>query len=78
MNFQPGLKDVIAAKTRLSSVNGEAGELVIAGIPLQEYAERATFEETIHLLWNGRLPDSEEMNRLAPICTGKPVTKTPF
>ena len=31
MNFQPGLKDVIAAKTRLSSVNGEAGELVIAG-----------------------------------------------
>ncbi len=63
MNFQPGLKDVIAAETRLSSVNGEAGELVIAGFPLQEYAERATFEETVHLLWNGRLPDSEELDR---------------
>ena len=63
MNLQPGLKDVIAAETRLSSVNGEAGELVIAGFPLQEYAERATFEETVHLLWNGRLPDSEELDR---------------
>ena len=63
MNFHPGLKDVIAAETRLSSVDGEAGELVIAGFPLQEFAERASFEETVHLLWHGKLPDSEELDR---------------
>ncbi len=63
MSYSPGLKDVIAAETRLSSVDGEAGELVIAGYPLQEYAERASFEETVHLLWRGRLPDMEELRR---------------
>lgn len=64
MAYYPGLKDVIAAETRLSSVNGEAGELVIAGFPLQEYAERASFEETVHLLWHDRLPDGEDLRRL--------------
>ena len=64
MAYYPGLKDVIAAETRLSSVNGEAGELVIAGFPLQEYAERASFEETAHLLWHDRLPDREDLRRL--------------
>lgn len=64
MAYYPGLKDVIAAETRLSSVNGEAGELVIAGFPLQEYAERASFEETVHLLWHDRLPDREDLRRL--------------
>ena len=63
MKYYPGLKDVIAAETRLSRVDGEAGELVIAGFPLQEYAERASFEETLHLLWYGRLPDMEELRR---------------
>lgn len=64
MTYYPGLKDVIAAETRLSSVNGEAGELVIAGFPLQEYAVRASFEETVHLLWHDRLPDREDLCRL--------------
>ncbi len=63
MKYYPGLKDVIAAETRLSRVDGEAGELVIAGFPLQEYADRASFEETLHLLWCGRLPDMEELRR---------------
>lgn len=63
MKYYPGLKDVIAAETRLSAVDGEAGELVIAGFPLQEYAERASFEEILHLLWRGRLPDKEELRQ---------------
>ena len=63
MNYSPGLKDVIAAETRLSRVDGEAGELVVAGFPLREYAERASFEEAVHLLWHGDLPDSEALRR---------------
>ena len=56
MSYSPGLKDVVAAETRLSHVDGEAGILVIGGYPLEEIAERATYEEMVHLLWHGTLP----------------------
>jgi citrate synthase len=57
-----GLEGVVAAATRLSSVDGEAGELLIAGFPVEELAPRASFEETAWLLWNGSLPTTEELD----------------
>src|SRR3954467_3410056 len=56
-----GLAGVVAATTRLSHVDGEAGELVIAGFPVGELAAHATFEETTWLLWHGELPDAEQL-----------------
>ncbi|ODR81183.1 citrate synthase/methylcitrate synthase [Haladaptatus sp. W1] len=56
-----GLENVIVAETRRSYIDGDAGELVIAGYPLAELAEHATFEETVFLLWNDRLPTAEEL-----------------
>jgi citrate synthase len=47
-----GLEGVVAAKTALSMVDGERGELIIAGYPVAELALNATFEETVSLLWN--------------------------
>lgn len=60
--FVPGLANVVAAQTRLSSVNGLEGELIIAGFPLQEIASQATFEELVYLLWNDALPTAAELN----------------
>ncbi|MEP6491722.1 MAG: citrate synthase/methylcitrate synthase [bacterium] len=57
-----GLDRVVAATTRLSHVDGEAGELVIAGFPVGELAAHATFEETTWLLWNGDLPTPEQLD----------------
>ena len=65
MSYSPGLKDVVAAETRLSHVDGEAGKLVIAGYPLEEIAERATYEEMVHLLWHGTLPTAAALDRFA-------------
>ena len=62
--FAPGLEGVVATRTRLSSVDGAAGRLVIAGFPVEELAERASFEETLYLLWNGALPDKEQLSVL--------------
>lgn len=59
--INPGLEGVIAAQTRLSSVDGQAGELIIAGFPLEELAERATFEETVYLLWYDTLPTAAQL-----------------
>jgi citrate synthase len=53
-----GLEGVVAAETRLSGVDGEAGELTIAGFPVEELAGRASFEEVVYLLWHDALPDA--------------------
>ena len=59
-----GLEGVVAAETRLSSVDGQAGELIIAGFPVEELASRASFEETIYLLWHNALPNPEQLSDL--------------
>jgi citrate synthase len=60
-SFISGLEGVVAAETRLSDVDGEAGELIIAGFPVEELASRASFEEIVYLLWHDALPDSEQL-----------------
>lgn len=59
--FVAGLEGVVAAETRLSSVDGKAGELIIAGFPVEELASRATFEEIVYLLWHDALPNEEQL-----------------
>jgi citrate synthase len=55
---QAGLEGVVAAETALSLVDGERGELIIAGFSVAELALNATFEETAYLLWHSELPDA--------------------
>ncbi len=54
--YVAGLEGVVAAQTRLSLVDGLAGELIIAGFPVDEIAPQATFEEMVYLLWEDTLP----------------------
>jgi citrate synthase len=56
-----GLEGVVAAATKLSHVDGERGELLIAGYSIVDVAERATFEEMTWLLWKGHFPSSAEL-----------------
>ncbi|CAN7343610.1 citrate synthase/methylcitrate synthase [Neorhizobium sp. LjRoot104] len=50
-----GLEDVIAAETRLSDVDGEAGRLVIRGVSLDLLVSHATYEGVAVLLLDGLL-----------------------
>ena len=65
-----GLEGVVAASTRMSHVDGLAGELIIGGYRLDEIAGRATFEEIAFVLWNlamgkdGALPKQDEFSAL--------------
>jgi citrate synthase len=59
-----GLDDVVAATTALSDVDGERGELTIAGFAIGELAREATFEETTWLLWHGDLPSRQQLDGL--------------
>jgi len=71
MDINTGLEGVVAASTRLSHVDGERGELIIAGYPLSELAAHATFEETTWLLWHGRLPNAGELDAFRAELAGK-------
>ena len=59
-----GLEGVVAARTRMSHVDGQAGALVIGGYELAELAGHVTFEEAAHLLWMGSLPGRERLAAL--------------
>lgn len=57
-------------ETRLSRVDGEAGELTIGGFRVEDLAPQATFEETAFLLWHGRQPDLHEVEALRASLAG--------
>jgi citrate synthase len=61
--FDPGLESITVAETELSDVDGAAGELVVGGYPIAELAANATYEETVALLFDGRLPASDSLRR---------------
>ncbi|MDU2064260.1 MAG: citrate/2-methylcitrate synthase [Sporomusaceae bacterium] len=51
-----------ACKTSISSI--DQGVLRYCGYSIEDLAEKATFEETIYLLWYGRLPNKTELKAL--------------
>lgn len=59
--YRPGLEGVVAAETRMSHVDGQKGELIIAGYALEEIANKATAEEMAFLLWTGRRANEAEL-----------------
>ncbi|MEM1331364.1 MAG: citrate/2-methylcitrate synthase [Planctomycetota bacterium] len=59
--FAKGLEGVIAAQTEISFIDGQEGVLEYVGIPIGELAQHSTFEETVFLLWNQRLPSKAEL-----------------
>lgn len=59
--FAKGLEGVVAAETRMSFIDGEKGILEYVGIPIDDLARQSTFEETVFLLWNCRLPKKGEL-----------------
>ncbi len=61
MKQSRGLEGIVAAHTRLSHVDGLAGELIIGGYELSDLAGQASFEEAAHLLWRGALPTPDEL-----------------
>lgn len=66
-----GLEGVVAAATRLSHVDGEAGQLILSGYAVEDLAPRASFEEVAYLFLHGRLPDASERDAFAKDLAGR-------
>lgn len=59
--FAKGLEGVIAAQTEMSYIDGINGILEYVGIRIGDLSSNSSFEETVYLLWNLRLPTKAEL-----------------
>jgi citrate synthase len=59
-----GLEGIVAATTAISKVEGMVGRLIYRGYDIHDLARNATFEEVMHLLWFGNLPNRTELAHL--------------
>jgi len=59
-----GLREIVAAQTRLSDIDGQAGRLWYVGYDIHDLAGRTSYEEVVHLLHELRLPNQKELDRL--------------
>ncbi len=60
--IRSGLEGVVVSESTICLIDGEAGTLSYRGIDIGDLAEYATYEETIYLLWYGRLPTQSELD----------------
>lgn len=61
MSTTKGLEGVVAATSSVSSIID--GVLTYRGYDIDDLAEFASFEEVVYLLWYGRLPKREELEK---------------
>jgi citrate synthase len=68
---EKGLREIIAADTKISDIDGEAGRLWYAGYEIGDLATNASFEEAIYLLHNLELPTRTQLAGLNAFLVGE-------
>jgi len=56
-----GLEGVIIDNSEICKIDGNAGRLIYRGYDIHDLASSLSFEEAAYLLWNGDLPNREEL-----------------
>jgi citrate synthase len=71
-----GLEGIAVAQTRIGDVRGDIGQLIYSGYDINELAGKVCFEEVVHLLWEGRLPNRRELEQLqGELVAARPLAK---
>ena len=55
--FDPGFLSTAACDSKITYIDGDKGELLYRGYPIEQIAQSCDFLETCHLLLNGDLPN---------------------
>jgi len=64
-----GLEDVVVSTSEICFIDGDRGRLLYRGYDIHDLVAQSTFEETVYLLWHGRLPKREELERFRKALT---------
>jgi len=60
-----GLEGVLAFESSIAFIDGPNGQLSYRGCDIHDFAERASFEDTVFLIWNSRWPSPRESEEFA-------------
>tara|TARA_B100000029_G_scaffold129531_3_gene123048 strand:- start:727 stop:1866 length:1140 start_codon:yes stop_codon:yes gene_type:complete len=63
VELKRGLRDVYFESTESSFVIGDVGRLIYRGYDIHDLAENASFEEVVHLMMVGHLPNKSELDQ---------------
>ena len=58
--FDPGYTATASCESKITYIDGDKGELLYRGMPIEQLAEKSDFLEVCHLLLFGDLPNAEE------------------
>jgi citrate synthase len=73
-----GLEDVIVGPSSLTLIEGERGKLSYRGYDVVDLVRHSTFEETIYLLWYGKLPTKTHLHEFTLELAGNRELPTPI
>lgn len=58
--FDPGFTSTASCESAITYIDGDKGELLYRGYPIEQLADKSDFLEVAYLLLNGELPTKEE------------------
>lgn len=58
--YDPGFMSTAACNSAITYIDGDKGELLYRGYPIEQLAENGNFLETCYLLLNGELPNAKQ------------------
>ncbi len=58
--FDPGFMSTAACESKITYIDGDKGELLYRGYPIEQLAVNCDYLETCYLLLNGELPDATQ------------------
>src|SRR3954463_16553276 len=60
--YDPGFLSTAACQSSITYIDGDKGELLYRGYPIEQLATQCDFLETCYLLLNGELPNGQQKN----------------
>jgi citrate synthase len=67
--YDPGFMSTAACQSSITYIDGDKGELLYRGVPIEQLAVNCDFMEVCYLLLNGELPSSDEKSEFSDLVT---------
>ena len=67
--YDPGFMSTAACQSSITYIDGDKGELLYRGYPIEQLAEKCDYLDTCYLLLNGELPDDTQRSDFHQLVT---------
>jgi citrate synthase len=67
--YDPGFTSTAACDSTITYIDGDAGELLYRGYPIEQLAEKSSYLEVCYLLLYGELPDAAQLKQFDTLVT---------